>query len=97
MYKVAKTSDRSNPEEEVAAVKMIDSTVFLRVEVSKGAVCHFSYSPDGKAFKPIGSAFTAQSGRWKGAKVGIYCTRQSVTNDAGYADFDWVRVEALRP
>lgn len=97
VYKVAKTAGKLNPEEELAAVKMADSTVFLRVEVSKGAVCNFSFSLDGKAFKPIGSAFTAQPGRWKGAKIGLYCTRQSVTNDAGYADFDWFRVEALHP
>ena len=97
VYKVATTTAKPNPEEELAAVKMVDSTVFLRVEVTKGAVCHFSFSLDGKAFKPIGSAFTAQPGRWKGAKVGLYCTRQSVTNDAGYADFDWFRVEPLHP
>lgn len=96
VYKVAKTAGKPNPEEDLASVKMANATIFLRVEVSNGAVCAFSFSQDGQSFTPIGTPFTAQPGRWKGAKVGLYCTRQATTNDAGYADFDWFRVEPLR-
>lgn len=66
---------------------------YLRVQVSAGAQCRFSYSVDGKNFKQAGEKFTAEPGRWKGAKFGIFATRTGVTNDAGFADFDWIRVE----
>ena len=94
---VAKNATKPSPEEEAASVKMTDSTVFLRVDIAKGGICTFSYSMDGKAFKSFGSSFTAQPGRWKGAKVGLYCIRSNTTNDAGYADFDWFRVEPIIP
>ena len=48
---------------------------------------------DGKTFKNIPEKFTAQPGRWIGAKVGLFCTRETQTNDSGYADFDWFRVD----
>ena len=32
-------------------------------------------------------------GRWKGAKMGLFCTRQTQINDSGYADVDWFRVD----
>lgn len=67
-------------------------TLYLRVEVKEPAVCAFSYSLDGKTFQPAGEPFTAQPGRWIGAKVGIFATRTRVTNDSGYADVDWFRV-----
>jgi beta-xylosidase len=46
-------------------------TIYLRVSVSNGAVCRFSYSVKGKEFSPIGGPFTARQGKWIGAKVGI--------------------------
>jgi beta-xylosidase len=68
-------------------------TIYLRVTVEAGAVCRFSYSEDGKKFQNIGEPFTAQEGKWIGAKVGFFCTREGVINDAGYADVDWFRIE----
>ena len=94
---VAKNATKPNPEVEAAAIKVIDSTIYLRVDVAKGGVCRFSYSVDGKTFQTFGTPFTAQVGRWKGAKVGLYCLRTTTTNDAGYADFDWFRVEPTSP
>ena len=32
--------------------------------------------------------------KWIGAKVGIFCTRPAiVTNDGGWTDADWFRIE----
>jgi hypothetical protein len=50
---------------------------------------------DGQKFTNVGEEFTAEVARWKGAKVGLFCTRQTQINDAGYADFDWFRVEQV--
>jgi hypothetical protein len=44
-------------------------------------------------FNNAGEIFVAQPGRWVGAKTGIFCTRTGKTNDSGYADFDWFRVD----
>jgi len=73
--------------------KQNSDKIFLRVRVSKNAICRFSFSVDGKNFTDAGIEFKAMPGRWKGAKVGLYCTRKSNTNDAGWADFDWFHVE----
>jgi len=59
----------------------------------KEAKCKFSYSSDGKKFIDVGDSFQAEAGRWIGAKIGIFCTRETSTNDAGWADFDWFRIE----
>jgi len=88
-------------ESTVASVHPGNASVWLRVTVSDGARCRFSYSDDGKVFKPIGEEFTAKQGRWVGAKVGIFAatmagshTGSSAGLKNGYADFDWFRVEA---
>ena len=69
------------------------SLAYLRVEVSAGGKCQFSFSRDGKSYVEIGEVFDAKPGRWTGAKIGIFCRRRSSTNDAGFADIDWFRVE----
>jgi hypothetical protein len=73
--------------------KISGATTYLRVQVSKGAKCNFSYSEDGEHFTSAGEAFSAVPGRWIGAKMGLFCTRTTVTNDAGFADVDWFRIE----
>jgi hypothetical protein len=73
--------------------KINSTDIYLRVTVSTGAACAFSYSKDGKTFNPFGGPFTAKPGRWAGAKPGLFCTRTGNTNDAGFADIDWFRIE----
>jgi hypothetical protein len=72
-----------------------DSVFYFRVQVFTGARCRFQYSTDGKNFKDAGATFTATVGRWKGAKMGLFCTRTETTNDSGWADLDWFRVTPL--
>lgn len=93
VYAVCLEADKGNPENETVLTKVTGFPVWLRVTVGVGAQCGFSYSLDGKQFTTAGEVFKAEPGRWIGAKVGIFCTRESTTNDAGYADFDWFRIE----
>ncbi|MFA5328227.1 MAG: glycoside hydrolase 43 family protein [Prolixibacteraceae bacterium] len=80
--------------EEITDVQQVDSpTIYLRVQVLKGAECSFSYSSDGEKFTTIGKSFKAREGRWIGAKVGFVALRDGVINDAGNADIDWFRME----
>ncbi|GAB2465716.1 glycoside hydrolase [Hymenobacter qilianensis] len=92
---VCKNADKG--EAEVAAAPPVEvptnQPIYLRMAVREGAKCQFSYSLDGQQFQPIGTEFQAREGRWIGAKVGLFCTRASKTNDAGSADVDWFRIE----
>ena len=72
---------------------MIAGDIYSRVQVRKGSICTFSTSFDGNNFSVIGDPFTAQPGRWIGAKLGLFCSCQTKTNDAGFVDLDWLRVE----
>jgi beta-xylosidase len=74
-------------------VQLSGSTVLLRVTVSSGALCQFSYSLDGGAFVPAGGLFTAREGRWVGARVGLFALAKGGSARRGYADFDWFRLE----
>jgi beta-xylosidase len=86
-------ADKGNAEKEKIIAKQNANIIYLKVKVSKNAVCNFSYSEDGINYKDAGEGFTAQPGKWIGAKVGIFCTGIAQTNDSGYADFDWFRVD----
>jgi beta-xylosidase len=68
-------------------------SLLLRIKVSAGAICRFSYSTDGKEFIPVGESFTASAGRWMGAKVGLFSEAKDEAGQKGYADFDWFRLE----
>jgi beta-xylosidase len=96
VYTVCKESDKSKPETETILTKTTSGIIFFRVRVVAGGKCQFSYSVDGIVFTDAGDTFKAEVGRWIGAKFGIFCTRMSQINDAGYADFDWIRVEQAR-
>lgn len=93
VYSVCKNADKGKAENEKQLLKLDGNDIFLRVKVSKGAKCQFSFSKDGNAFTPVEDIFEATPGKWIGAKVGLFAVREQQTNDSGYADFDWFRVE----
>ncbi len=94
-YGVCKNADKGELENMKLVTKLESSSVYLRVTVAKDAICRFSYSTDGLIFKLVGDEFKATPGKWKGAKLGLFCTRSTQINDSGYADFDWFRVTAF--
>lgn len=85
-------AEKDTPEENLFTTAMVNGEIYFRVSVSQGAICRFSYSSDGVTFTPAGPEFTAQPGRWTGAKVGFFALREGNTNDAGTADIDWFRI-----
>ena len=93
VHSVCKSADKGKVENEKQLIKLDGKEVYLRVKVSKGAKCEFSYSKDGSTFTTIDDVFEATPGKWIGAKVGLFALRDQQTNDSGYADFDWFRVE----
>lgn len=95
VYGVCKNADKGNKETEKVISEVKDGLFFLRAKVNDGAECRYSYSFDGNSYTDIDEKFTVEKGRWIGAKAGIFCVGESHTNDAGFADFDWFRVEPL--
>ena len=96
VYGICKKAHEGNPEtEKMIASVSAGTPVYLRVVVTAGAKCQFSYSLDGQKYTQVGEPFQAEVGRWIGAKMGIFCTRTTQTNDSGYADYDWFRVELV--
>ena len=66
--------------------------IYLQVKVSKGGICHFYYSLDGKKYKTAGTSFTARQGKWIGAKVGLFSTAP-YGKERGWVDADWFHVD----
>jgi beta-xylosidase len=95
VYSLCKDAEKGKLEVERILVKLANSTVYLRVKVAMEAKCNFSYSIDGKTYTNVDETFQAEVGRWKGSKIGLFCTREDKTNDSGYGEFDWFRVEPV--
>lgn len=93
-YVVCKDAVKGNAEKETVIQSSPTNTIYFRVVVEKGAACTFYFSVDGKKFNQVGEVFHGEPGKWIGAKVGLFATRSSQTNDSGYADIDWFRIEA---
>jgi len=92
----AKDADKGTAETESTPIALNASEFYLRVSVTKDAICTFSFRTDGKTFTDLGTQFKAREGRWIGAKVGFVYTRPGRFNDAGTADIDWFRFDKLQ-
>jgi beta-xylosidase len=88
-------ADKNNTEKEILSIPANGNEFYLTVKVTKGGVCHFSSRSEmGENY--FSKTFIAKPGRWVGAKIGMFCTRTNITNDAGYADIDWFRIEPIK-
>lgn len=102
---VCKDAEQGNPEQvttlailnpsrkfEAGLYPNYERDIYIKIEVTKEAVCRFSYSVDGKKFTDVGTTFQARQGKWIGAKMGMF----SVTphgKERGWLDVDWFHVE----
>ena len=85
-------ADKNKTEKTMLVFALNSNGVYLKLKVSKGGECDFGYETEnGKGH--LLKTFTAKPGRWVGAKIGLFCTRTNITNDAGYADIDWIRFD----
>ncbi len=81
------------PEDTNGQIVLDNGTVWLRSTVTDGGIVNFSYSMDGKSFNSLGKRFKAKEGKWIGAKVGLFSTRNKKTGIPGFALYDWFRIE----
>lgn len=99
-YIVCKGANTDAESKTIKELELSSDSVYLKMEVTKGAVCAFSFSTNDEDYIPMGSGFQAKKLRWVGASIGLYCfsipgrDSSGVTAQArsGYADFEWVRV-----
>jgi beta-xylosidase len=76
------------------AYSVPDTSVFLRMTLSPGGKCDFSYSIDGVDYQVIGRTVSTDEGKWIGAKVGLFCHRPfENAGEPGYADYEWFDVD----
>lgn len=85
-------ADKNKAEKEIASYPVKGSEFYLTVKINKHGICTFSYATKQGA-GIFSKTFEAKPGRWVGAKVGLFCTRTLKTNDSGFADVDWFRIE----
>ena len=81
---------KNKNEKELSRMPFKENELYVTIKVSKGGICEFSYGTERVATNLL-KTFRAKPGRWVGAKIGLFCTRTNVTNDAGFADVDWIR------
>lgn len=93
IYNERMNADKNNSKTESLQFPVDGNTFSLQIKVEKNGTCHFAYSNNENSFISIAKTFTAKPGRWVGAKLGMFCLRKNITNDAGYADVDWFRIE----
>lgn len=90
-----KNAEKGLPETVIKTADLKSAEPYLKVRVSKGAKCQFSYSLDGNQFMTIGREFQAKKGKWVGAKVGLVSTTLAGMESLGYADFDFFHVNKI--
>ena len=90
-------AEKQHPEQVQVLTPVTSSSVWLRLTINQQGQVQFYFSEDGQRFTPAGRSFLAKPGKWVGAKMGLFCNQKEKSNDAGYADFDWFRVEPFQP
>lgn len=95
VYNICKDAAKGSSEIRNVIRNLDEGVVYLRMKMTPGANCVFGFSLNGTDYTDINETFAAQPGRWTGAKIGLYCTRSTQTNDSGYADVDWFRFSPL--
>jgi beta-xylosidase len=66
--------------------------VFLRVTVSSGGRCRFSFSIDAAEYHTVGEEFQATSSTWVGAKIGLFASAPEGVRPGGHLDVRWFRI-----
>ena len=87
-------ADQNNNQLQGPSYPLQGNEIIMEMRVSKGGACQFGFEDSKGKYNAIPSSFLMKPGRWVGAKMGLYMVGSIPTNDAGYADIDWFRVEA---
>ncbi|MFW5656063.1 MAG: glycoside hydrolase 43 family protein [Bacteroidota bacterium] len=92
VYRVCKDADKGGVEKTLMSLPCESPTVYVKVAVDSRGRCRFSYAAEDEDFTALPDSFQAAPGKWIGAKIGLFCLSKAVTNDAGYINVDWFKV-----
>jgi beta-xylosidase len=90
-------ADQQGKEQRLVAAAVASNTQYLRIVIQTDTTARFYHSADGRQFVDAGIVLPLLPGKWVGARMGLFCNRYNHTNDAGYMDVDWWRVEGTKP
>ena len=92
-YNVCINAEKGTRETETIVKKVNSSNAWLKIIVSKNATASFAFSEDGIKFIKLPQSFTSKPGKWVGAKIGLFASSTTKTNNTGYVNVDWFRIE----
>ena len=92
-YNTCANAEKGTSENETIVKKINAENIWLKIIVTKNATAAFAFSEDGIAFTTLPQQFVAKPGKWVGAKIGLFASSANKTNNAGYVNIDWFRVE----
>jgi hypothetical protein len=70
------------------------ASLYLRMQMTDGAIAHFSYSLDNASFVPVGQPLSVSKGRWVGAQVGLFSVGDKAGARPSSLDVDYFRITA---
>ncbi len=79
-------AEKNGKEQKQIIAERVSGSIYLNLTVKAGAIASFGYSINGKSFTSAGEKFVAKPGKWVGAKMGIFCSGERITNDAGFVE-----------
>ena len=88
-----KQADKNNKEATLNSLPIKGNDFYLRIKMMAHGHYQLAFSGNDGQFTTIAQSFIAKPGRWVGARLGMFCIRTNITNDAGFADIDWFRVD----
>ena len=79
-------AEKNGKEEKQVLAQNVSGAVYLHLTMKAGAIASFAYSTDGVNKTTASTTFIAKPGKWVGAKMGIFCSGERITNDAGFVE-----------
>ena len=93
VYTENNKAEKGGAEEQTVLGEISGADCYLQVTVEEGGLCRFAAGTDPKRLVKSEKTFRAEPGKWVGARLGLFCLRNNMTNDAGYADLYWIHID----
>jgi beta-xylosidase len=93
IYSTCQNAEDGESEKIMELMEWPADSIYLGVRIDSTGKGKFGFSRDGSKFEYLDHDFTSREGKWIGAKVGLFSAANEFTNNGGYSDIDWFRVE----
>lgn len=93
--RVNEKADQNGRETQLASYAVSGNEFFLEIKVEKGNVSSMGFADARQNYQRIPLSLIMKPGRWVGAKLGFFFSRENKTNDAGFVDIDWLRYDVI--